>query len=722
MQLLMTGLFFLAGGGSFAYADYVTLAGTPVTQGQMRVAEEKMEVINQTSPGATDLFILKDTKVEVEISGAIARVRLHQTFKNPYKDHLEAVYVFPIPEDAAVDGYSFKVGEQVVKGVVKEKEKARKEYDKAKNEGRKAGLLEQERPNIFTQSLANIPPNEEVVVSIQYVHPVEINGANYLFTFPMVVAPRYIPGNPINRSNVGRGWANDTDQVEDASRITTQYVPPGMRAGGDVSISVKVNAGLPINKITGVTHELITKKVSESEAQISLKAKSVIPNKDFVFEYKVGGQQITISSLTHKVNNDGYFTLIVQPKHTVERKEVLPREVVLVLDKSGSMGGQPINQMRVFAEHVLTTLNPQDSFRVIAFDNHANVFEQHALDARPNNIARGKQFVRSISAGGGTNMLGAMQEALTNSSGENGQKKHLYLVIVTDALVGNDSKILGLLKQSKFSHIRVYPVAMGPAPNDYLIKRAAELGRGFSMRITNQDNAHEIAKQFGQKINFPILTDIKIDWDGLKVTDVLPNPLPDLYADRPLVLVGRYKTPGKGNVKISGNLRGKAVTTKLPFDLPNEEKNNDSLGPVWARAKIKYLINEDLGNPSFLNRREITKLGIEHQLVTKYTSFVAVEIGKPNKKPNNLITRVVRSIVPEGMDHLFKGQGGSSQQQYIQKKKPDSYMQNNSHNSTNRNHSRPIRTGGGGSVEWMSVILATMFLFKKLFLKNRKLK
>ena len=334
-----------------------------------------------------------------------------------------------------------------------------------------------------------------------------------------------------------------------------------------------------------------------------------MPNKDFVVEYRLAGDQATLATLAHRGQSGGYFTLVVQPKWKTETAELAPREVILLLDTSGSMEGTGISQLRVFAGHVLAGLNPQDTFRIIAFSDRPRAFHEQALPATPENVAAGQQFVRSLQAGGGTEMLPALRRALGTGSGERRQVR--YLVLVTDALVGNDNSILGYLKRPEFGDVRVFPVAMGAAPNHYLISRAAEVARGFALQVTNQDNAAEMARRFNEKVAAPYMTDLEIDWGTLAVKDVIPGPLPDLYAGRPLVVMGRYDKPGKGQVTLRGNIQGQAVATSLELDLPEKEPAHDCLGSLWARQRIRQIWNRDLGSETPQGQAEITQLGVD---------------------------------------------------------------------------------------------------------------
>ncbi|MCC9654512.1 VIT domain-containing protein [Rhodopirellula halodulae] len=641
---------------SSANAGYSVLSGVPVTQGQMQIEEGDFEELKQRHTHANRCFPLKETRVEADISGVLARVRVSQVFQNPYADRLEALYAFPLPENSAVDAYSFQIGERVIVGEVKRREQARQEYESARDEGRKAALLEQERPNLFSQSIANIPANGEVTVHIEYVHALDIDEDRYVFRFPMVVGPRFIPGNALSRPNVGRGWGNDTDQVSDASRITPDFLPEGMRNGNDVFVTVNIDGGMPIQEVVAVTHELDIEKKSETHAVATLKNQSTIADKDFVVEYRLAGNDSTLASLTHResATEDGYVMLALQPKWNIEPTEITPREVILVLDTSGSMNGPAISQLRLFADHVLDHLNPNDRFRVISFNNQSNAFRTEACEATAENITAAKQFVRRLRAGGGTNLLPALQLALGDRADESTRPR--YMVLMTDALVGDDHSILGYLRRPEFQDARVYPIAFGAAPNDYLIGRAAELGRGFSMQVTNQDNATVIAKRFHELTSQPYMTDLQIDWGGLTIKDLAPSRLPDLYAGKPLVVLGRYDTPATGTITLKGNVQGHAVQMQLELELPEQESAHDSIGPVWARQRIRQIWNRDIGNETPEGRSEITELGLKHQLMTQYTSFVAVEQTLSEPPTGQLVTEDVPGLMPEGMTEKSVGQ------------------------------------------------------------------
>ena len=694
------------------HAEYVTLDGAPISEGQMRIAKADLARVADEpgGDGATiapkaDRFVLERTEVEAEISGVLARVRVEQIFRNPYPDRLEALYVFPLPEDAAVDRYRFEVGEVAIEGVIKTREDARRDYETARDGGRKAALLEEERANIFSQSLANIPPNAEVRVKIEYVHAVDIDDNRSTFRFPMVVAPRYVPGNPNERPNVGRGWARDTDAVPDASLITPPVLPEGVRRGDDVSIHLVLDGGMPIQGVTAVTHELDVVQSSPTRAEIRLKGGSTIPNKDFVVEYRLDGEQIVLASLAHRPpgSDHGYVGLFLQPKREVATGELAAREVVLVLDRSGSMAGPSITQLGILAQEVLGALNPQDRFRIISFASDLTEHQGTAVPASADEVRRAQELVRGLRPGGGTEMLPALQAAFRGSDPESPGTRQI--ILVSDALVGNDDRILGWL-DSEARGARLFPVAIGAAPNDYLIQRAAEIGRGFSLHVTNQDNAAEMAKRLVEKISKPYLTDLAIEWGGLAIVDTSPSPLPDLYAGEPLVVLGRYREGGKGKVTLRGELSGQPVSVTLDLELPAAQAEHDALAPLWAERRIRQIWNRNVGRENPAAKDEITRLGLEHHLVTRYTSFVAVETSAPAQVEGNLRTEVIPSMLPEGMKetaapaHAFHRSPGPASVGA-----PSSYGNSVPAPSSASSHdSEGRRWGFGGSVEGIFLI------------------
>jgi len=594
------------------------------------VGDESGALIGLDDEGKpTQAFPLKHTDVSIQVSGPLARAQVTQEFENPYSDKIEAVYTFPLPQNAAVDDMTLTVGDRVVKGTIKKREEARAIYEAAKRRGNVAGLLDQERPNIFTQSVANILPGEKITITISYVETLSYDGGRYSVVFPMVVGPRYIPGQPIAQEPpsqpLGGGWAYDTDQVPDASHITPSVVKPGTRSGHDLSLSVKIDAGVPIHNIRSTTHEIAVAHLKASQAEVHLKQEATIPNKDFILTYTVGGEDIHDAVLTHRNGENGFFTLLLQPPDRVKTDEVTPKELVFVLDTSGSMSGFPLDKAKETMRLAIDGLNPRDTFNLITFAGDTHILFPEPVPATPANVQKAQGFLASRSGGGGTEMMKAIQAALDPSDSQ----EHLRIVcFMTDGYIGNDMAIVGEIQ--KHANARVFAFGIGSSVNRFLLDKMAEQGRGEVEYVGLQDDGSAAARRFHERVQHPLLTDISVDWDGLDVSEVYPKRLPDLFSAKPLVLTGRYTTPGKATIRLRGKVVGHSVVRKIDVDFPGFEPEHDVLATLWARTKIADLMSQDFngiqqGNPKPDVKNAITQLGLDYRLMTQFTSFVAVE-------------------------------------------------------------------------------------------------
>ncbi len=574
----------------------------------------------------TQAFPLKHTNVSIQVSGPLARAQVTQQFENPYSDKIEAVYTFPLPQNAAVDDMTMTVGDRVVKGTIKKREEARAIYEAAKRRGNVAGLLDQERPNIFTQSVANILPGEQVSITISYVQTLSYDGGVYSVVFPMVVGPRYIPGRPFDHTPpLGGGWAWDTDQVPDASHITPPVLKPGTRSGHDLSLSVKIDAGVPIQKIQSTTHEIAVTNSKASQAEIHLKEEVTIPNKDFILTYAVAGEDIRDAVLTHRNGKQGFFTLLLQPPDRVKTDEVTPKELVFVLDTSGSMSGFPLDKAKETMRLAIDGLNPHDTFNLITFAGDTHILFPEPVPATPSNVHKAQSFLESRRGGGGTEMMKAIRAALDPSDSQ----EHLRIVcFMTDGYIGNDMAIVGEIQ--KHANARVFAFGIGSSVNRFLLDKMAEHGRGEVEYVGLQDDGSAAARRFHERVQHPLLTDISVDWDGLDVSEVYPKRLPDLFSAKPVVLTGRYTVPGKATIRLRGKVAGHSVVRKIEVEFPGFEPEHDVLATLWARTKIADLMAQDYngiqqGNPKSDVREAITQLGLDYRLMTQFTSFVAVE-------------------------------------------------------------------------------------------------
>ena len=630
--------------------------------GSLQIIGDKGQVVG--------LCPLQHTDVNAEISGFLARVDVTQTYVNPSDQRIEAVYVFPLPDDAAVNSMTMHIGDRVVKGVIKKREDARQIYDQAKQTGHVAALLDQERPNIFTQSVANILPGETVTIEITYVNPLKYEAGSYEFLFPTVVGPRYMPGTPTGAQ--GGGWSPDTTKVPDASRISPPVVPDGMRAGHDIAINVTVDAGVPIQDIRSELHQVDVERTGASSAVVKLQDKDTIPNKDFILRYDVAGAKVEDALLTHAEPpqsaslgggiatnaTNGYFTFILQPPDKVYDEDATPREMVFVLDTSGSMYGFPIEKAKEAMALALAHLRANDTFNLITFSGDEHILFPEPVPATAENLLTAQKFLASREGSGGTEMMKAIRAALAPSD----KSDHLRIaVFMTDGYVGNDEQIVAEVQ--KHANARVFAFGIGNAVNRFLLDNMAKEGRGEVEYLTLNGDAEAAINRLDERVHTPLLTDVSIDWGGLPVTEVSPQRPADLFSAKPLVITGRYTQAAHGTITLRGRRAGQPFERRIAVDLPAAQSSNRVLATLWARRKIDSLMAQDWNGaqqgalkPEL--QAQVTQLGLDYALMTQFTSFVAVEekVVTDDGAPHTVQVPV---DIPEGVDRdMAVGDGG----------------------------------------------------------------
>lgn len=587
------------------------------TQGVLQVVDKQGNPLGQCP--------LEHTSVKAQIAGFVARVDVVQEFVNPLNEPIEAVYIFPLPADCAVDSMEMTVGARVVRGQIKRKAEARQIYTQAKNAGQVASLLDQERPNIFTQSVANIMPGARVKIKISFVDVLKYEAGQYEFVFPMVVGPRYIPGQATGQS--GTGWSPDTNRVSDASKITPQVTPEGTRAGHDVSVDVEINAGVQLGEIKSVLHDVDIDRSSDTEARITLKDLATIPNKDFILRYKVAGEEVRTGLLPNtRAAGDGYFSFVIVPPKIPAPAQITPKEMIFVIDTSGSQQGWPIEKAKETMKLCMQQMNPGDTFNMMAFSNDVHPLFDSPQPNTVENRAFAQEFLTSRLGSGGTEMLKAIDAALLTRSDPSRLK---IVCFMTDGYVGNDFEILDAI-QKKIGSARLYPFGIGNSVNRFLLDGMAKMGRGVVEYVTLQEEGKGAAGRFYNRIAKPVLTDITIDWGGLPVYDTYPDKIPDLFSSQPLVIQGRYDKAMTGTIVVRGRLGGRPWEERVPVTLPGRTDENQAVPALWARARIADLMNQDLmgmqrGNPDPKVAEDITQVALDYQLMSQYTSFVAVE-------------------------------------------------------------------------------------------------
>ena len=582
---------------------------------------------------------LVHTDVDAEISGFIADVEVRQVYANPFDEPIEAVYLFPLPDDGAVDDMEMRVGDRVIVGEIHRREEAREIYEAARDAGQTAALLDQERPNIFSQSVANILPGEAVEVIIHVVQPLKYENGGYEWAFPMVVGPRFVPAQ-------GTGESGGTDPGEDAARLDATVSPT--RTGNDIAVRAWVDAGLAIQDVRSPSHEVDITREGDEQAGVVISPKDSIPNKDFILRYDVAGQAPEAALLTHRGELGGYFMLMIQPQAAefVTDDVVTPKEMVFVVDTSGSMRGYPLDKAKEAMTLAISEMNPDDRFYVMDFNSAVSSLSPHTLANTKENRRRGLKFVQDFRGEGGTNMLEGMKAALDLKSDPDLLRTVLFM---TDGYIGNETEILAAVEEH-LGGSRLYSFGVGSSVNRYLLDRMSKVGRGHVQYLRQDEEAEPAIAAFYERIRNPLLTDIGVEWEGVEVVDVYPDPVPDLFAGQPIVLVGRYEQPGEGVVRVTGRIRGRSHVQEIPVVFPEIQEEHDALASLWARTVIEDLESRQYKHQIEAIAEEITLIALKYRLMSRYTSFVAVEERVVNEDGAPKTVRVPLET-PEGVDH-----------------------------------------------------------------------
>ena len=640
-----------------AGAEGVPAVERDVSQGALRIVEKDGGIVECP---------LKHTDVQADVSGFIARVKVTQTFHNPTKEKIEAVYVFPLPHEGAVDDMTMVIGERKIVGQIKRRAEARSIYEQALLAGQTAALLEQERPNIFTQSVGNIEPGQEVKIEISYVDVLRYDMGTYEFHFPMVVGPRYIPGTP---SGGGQGTPDElkgkvsppvanTDRVPDAERISPPVLKPGVRNGHDISLSVKLNAGVPIQNLISANHKAEISKDGDRAAAIKLSPADSLPNKDFVLRYGVVGKKPEMAVLAHtgdyspdrqKLGN-GYFMLMIQPQEDERLTKSPPREIVFLVDVSGSMSGEPTAKVVEAMQGMLKLCRKNDTVQVITFASQAQKLFDAPVPVTEENIGKALGFTAGLQGRGGTEMLKGVQMAIDEPI----DKERLRIVVMlTDGYIGNEAEIIEHVGKKCGDQIRFWCVGIGSSPNMFLVDGVAKQGGGMGKKLGLPDESQPLVQEIMTRIQRAQLAKVRIDWGDFKVSETYPAKIPELWAGRPVVVYGRYAEGGRiagrnyeSQITVRGNVEGEDVEWPLTVSLPQQQAEHDVLAKVWSRQKIEDLMQQSYYHGSPAVEEMVTAIALDYKLMSQYTSFVAVDESKkvessePPKMPRRMLVPV----------------------------------------------------------------------------------
>jgi Ca-activated chloride channel family protein len=600
---------------------------------------------------------LRRTDVRADLRGNVAEVRVTQRFVNDGAGPLEAVYTFPLPENSAVTDLRMTIGARTITGEVRERGAARREYDAAAAAGHTAALLEQERPNVFTQSVANIPPGEAVDVELRYLQTLSYDAGEYEFVFPTVVGPRYLPGAPLGAS--GRGVRPDTDRVPDASRISPPVLGRGERSGHDLAIEVHADAAAPITAWAAPAHH-VEALAAGPGLHLRLVPRSAIPNRDFVLRYRSADARPVAKLYLGPAGDGGHFLLVADPPRVDVDALVGARELIFVVDVSGSMSGPPLELAKATMRAALDQTRPVDTFDVITFAGAAARLFGTPHPANAANLARAFELLDGLSAGGGTEMAAAVDAALTEPVGEG---RHRYVLFLTDGYIGEEAQIaagaraLVRRQQAAGRRARVFGVGIGAAPNDHLIAALSRAGDGLPLSVHLPADVPRSVHRFQRTIDAPILTDVEVDWSGLQVDGLSPAGAQDLLASHPLVLHGRYRGAPPTAVALRGRVGGRSVT--IPVAVVPVAERPETLARLWARDRVGELelalAADAAADTVELVRDEILQLGLRHHLVTSRTSLVAVDRSRRISGAPHTVVQPV--LVPDGVDPDLAGAG-----------------------------------------------------------------
>ncbi|MGE3175724.1 MAG: VIT domain-containing protein [Planctomycetota bacterium] len=588
--------------------------GTRVPYGPDRIAalRAKVEGHERGVP-----LPLERTDVSAEIRLNLGTVVVKQAFTNPFASKIEAVYVFPLPQDAAVSDFVMQIGERRIRGIVREREEARRIYEAARAQGHRASLLSQERPNVFTQSVANLEPGQRIDVETTYFETLPWRDGAFELVVPTVVGPRFNPPG----STTGIGAAPFDAAGTSGQPVEVTYLPPERSVGHRIGIQVALDAGMPLGVIECASHPVTVVRDGATAAKIALRDGDSVPNRDFVLRYAMADTDLCGAVAVQRATDGepGWFSMLLQPPLEPTDAPAPPRELVFVVDCSGSMDGEPLAACQRVVRRCLDRLRPADAFDIIRFSNTAAGMDSGPLAADPANVAVGLAHVDGLRALGGTMMMSGVLAALRPAADPGRQR---VVVFLTDGFLGNEAEVLGAVHR-QLGAARVFSIGVGSSTNRYLLERMAELGRGAAAYVDPGDGGERVVGELFRRLDRPALADLALDWGGAAVTDVEPSVLPDLHFGRPLVVHGRVRGALPRSVRLQGRIGGTPTAVDLPIGAANE---HGALDRLWARARIRRLETEATWVDDPDERiDQVRALALQYGLASRCTSFLAVD-------------------------------------------------------------------------------------------------
>lgn len=587
--------------------------------------------------GREEQLPLRRTEVDAEVAGVMSSVRVHQVFENRGRQAIEATYVFPLPAGAAVHAMTMRIGDRRVAAQIARRDEARNAYEAARTHGQTAALLEQQRANVFTWNVANIQPGDSIDVELEYVQELSPRDGRYEWVFPLTVGPRYL------------GAGGGASPPEDTTGITPTYAPPGERAGHDVGVTLRLRTGVPALDLSSPTHAVQAQTLAADDVRVTLSPHDRIPNRDLVVSWALAGAEPQAAVLAREdPTGGGHFLLMMQPRADMGAEDLAPREYVFVVDASGSMSGWPLDHARAAVRRCLVSMRPTDRFQIVRFAGSADAFAPAPVPASEAEVRRALAWVDVMSAEGGTEFLPALELAM---GAPRDPSRSRVVVFMTDGFIGYETQVLAWLHEHA-GHANLFAFGVGSSVNRELIDGMARVGHGEPFVLLGAEDPDRVVDRLFATVSRPALTGVSLQWEGVAVSDVSPTIVPDLFADRPIVVTGRYAASGSGRVTVRGFLAGRPFARTIPvtFDGHSQQGTHPALAYLWARRRIDSLMDERTFAPPESRapiEERVTQLALDHHLMSEFTSFVAVDrfvrgAGNPQRVG-------VRAEVPAGV-------------------------------------------------------------------------
>ena len=615
-------------------------------------------IMDNENSSSIEQFPLRSTDVNANINGMIAEIYVTQTYTNTGETPINARYVFPTATGVAVHGMKMRIGNELITAQIKEKEEAKTEYNEAKSEGKSASLMEQKRPNVFTMDVANIMPGDVVSIELHYTQLITPEDGTYEFVFPTVVGPRYAA--PATSSTVSGG---DSVSDNDDDWIASPYLMDGATPPGDYNITVNLSTGVPISEVTCKTHAVLIQKPNASNAQITLtNPDDYAGNRDFILKYRLSGENIQSGLLLtggqagdSSTNGENFFMLTIQPPERYEPEDIVPREYIFVLDISGSMSGYPLDTAKDLIRDLVSSLDEEDTFNLILFASDITQYSRKSLPASAKNVRLAMDLIDWAKGGGGTSLLPALETATAIPEQEGYARS---IVIITDGYVSNDREIIDYIGENMHD-ASFFSFGIGSSVNDYLIKQIAGCGLGESFVVTDSEDAADAAERFRTYIEAPLLTDISVSFSGFGAYDVEPNVPSILYAEQPIVLFGKWSGNPYGTITISGKAGDQNYIQEIPIANVTIDKESEAIRYLWARTHLDRVAGYGSVRNDSSVKEEIVQLGLEYNLITPYTSFIAVsEIIRNTDEESTDVDQALP--LPQHVSNLAIGGGYSA--------------------------------------------------------------